>query len=106
MRALKQFYLNTAKRLYSLLLDYIAGQSVSGEVKVKKEVFKYISEDQNIYNAFMLLAIMITQLLSSLQNMEKVVKDTVSEYQLNDLEEKDLENIGQKERKLVERKHD
>jgi hypothetical protein len=79
------------------LLDYILNQAVANpfDVKSKKEVFKHISEqsDQNIYNSFMLLGLMMAQLLSSLQNMEKVVKDTVAEYQNSYLEERDLEAI-------------
>ncbi|CDW75065.1 UNKNOWN [Stylonychia lemnae] len=90
--------------------NYIMNNAVTSpaEVKFKKDVFKYISEqsDQNIYNSFMLLGILLSQILSSLQNMERIVKDTVLNYQRNYLEERDLENISNKDRKLIERKHD
>eukprot|EP00347_Sterkiella_histriomuscorum_P013600 403364097 len=110
LRALKLFYINNSKRLYSLLLDYIQSQCVNNqqEVKFKKDVFKFISDqsDQNIYNAFMLLAIIMSQVLSSLQNMERIVKDTVVDYQKNQLEDRDSEGISQQEKKLLERKHE
>lgn len=54
----------------------------------------------------MLLSIVITQVLSSLLNMEKIVKDTVLEHQRLFIEEKEAENIGSKEKKLIERKHE
>jgi hypothetical protein len=61
LRALKLFYVNTAKRFYSLLLDYVLNAAVQNmsEVKAKKEAFKYIDTDSNIYNAFLLLALIM-----------------------------------------------
>lgn len=110
LRALKLFYINNSKRLYSLLLDYILSTSVlnQSDVKFKKDVFKYISEqsDQNIYNSYMLLALIMSQILSSLLNMERIVKDTVLDYQKDQLEERDLDSISSKDRKLLERKHE
>lgn len=38
--------------------------------------------------------------------MERIVKDTVIEYHKNILEERDLDNISQKDRKLLERKNE
>ena len=46
LRVLKQFYINNSKKLYTNLLDWMLANAVAspGDVKVKKEVFKHISE--------------------------------------------------------------
>ncbi len=46
LRLLKQFYLNNAKKLYTQLLDFVLQQAISNpsEIKIKKEVFKFINE--------------------------------------------------------------
>jgi hypothetical protein len=58
LRVVKQFYINNAKKLYNSLLDWMLANTVAnpGEVKVKKEVFKHITEqsDQNIYTCLLL----------------------------------------------------
>jgi hypothetical protein len=58
LRVVKQFYINNAKKLYNSLLDWMLANTVvnPGEVKVKKEVFKHITEqsDQNIYTCLLL----------------------------------------------------
>ena len=46
LRVLKQFYLNSSKKLYASLLDWCLATAVHNpaEVKVKKEVYKHINE--------------------------------------------------------------
>ena len=77
------------------MLDYLSSQCINNaqELKFKKDVFKFISDqsDQNVYNAFLLFSIIIIQVLSSLFYLERIVKDSVIEYQRQVLEEKDLE---------------
>ncbi len=66
LRALKLFYINNSKRLYSLLTDYLLQTLVTNplEVKAKKEVFKYVSApddpQQALFSAFMLLALLMS----------------------------------------------
>ena len=38
--------------------------------------------------------------------MERIVKDTVIDYQKNQLEDRDSDGISSKEKKLLERKHE
>ncbi len=108
---LKQFYVNSAKKLYTCLLDWCLQTAVAnpGEVKVKKEVFKHITEqtDQNVYSCLLLQALIITQVINSLSDMENLIKDTVAEHQAKEIEDKVAQEgaaWSQKERKLMERR--
>ena len=69
LRALKLFYLNHSKKFYTLMVDYLIATAVpnQSEVRIRKEVFKFIDTDSNVFNAFLLLALIMVQLLSSLQ---------------------------------------
>ena len=61
-----------------------------GEVKVKKEVFKHITEqsDQNIYTCVLLQSLLFTQVMTSLAELDELIRDAVSEYQAHELEDK------------------
>lgn len=85
MRNLKTFYFNNYKKLYQQFLDYLLQLAVppADTVKVpKKEVFKLITEQgtQNVYNSFVLLALLHTQLLQGLQSVEQIVKEALGDF--------------------------
>lgn len=110
LRVLKQFYINNGKKLYAQLLDYIMMNAVANqgaEVKSKKEVFKYVNEqsDQNLYNCMILLALLVTQLLTSLSSLEMIAKDAVSEHQKREAEERSSD-MSQKEKMIMDRRHE
>lgn len=92
LRVVKQFYINNAKKLYNSLLDWMLAYAVvnPGEVKVKKEVFKHITEqsDQNIYTCLLLQSLLFTQVMTSLAELDELIRDAVSEYQAHELEDK------------------
>ena len=92
LRVVKQFYINNAKKLYNSLLDWMLAYTVvnPGEVKVKKEVFKHITEqsDQNIYTCLLLQSLLFTQVMTSLAELDELIRDAVSEYQAHELEDK------------------
>ncbi len=52
-----------------------------GDIKIKKEVFKFINEqsDQNVYTCILLIATINCQVMTSLSEIEKVVKEAVTE---------------------------
>lgn len=83
LRLLKQFYLNNAKKLYTSLIDYVLQHAIAtpAEVKIKKEVFKFINEqsDQNVYTCLTLQATVMCQVMTSLSEIEEVVREAVSE---------------------------
>ena len=113
LRVLKQFYINSSKKLYTNLLDWMLGNAVAtpADVKVKKEVFKHITEqsDQNIYTCLLLQSLLFTQVMTSLGELDELIREAVTEYQARELEEKMSQSgseISQKERKLMERRQE
>jgi hypothetical protein len=82
MLAFKHAYINNSKRLYSLFLEFLLANVISNpsEVKSKKECMKYLDSDSNIFNSFLLIALILVQMLTSLLQIERVAKETVNEY--------------------------
>ena len=81
LRLSKQLLLNTAKKLYGNLLDWILQVAVANpqEVKVKKEVFKHVNEqsDQNVYTCLLMLAVMVIQVVSGMEEIEGLVTQVI-----------------------------
>jgi len=108
LRLCKSLMLNSAKKLYGQLLDWILMVAVANpqEVKVKKEVFKQVNEqsDQNTYTCLLMLAVMVVQVVTAIEEVEALVTQVVVSWQERELEEKAA--MSQKERKLMERRHE
>jgi hypothetical protein len=60
------------------------------EVKVKKEVFKHVNEvsDQHVYTCMLMLAVMVTQVVGAMEEVERMVMDVVSGWQEREVAEK------------------
>jgi len=124
LRIIKQFYINNSKKLYQSLLDFILANSIpsQAEIKVKKEVFKHLEDfgggdTQHVYNSFLLLALLLTQILLSLCAVEDLVKQAAAEAHERDhhsLQRQDDNHnnhggIGMltlNDKKMIDRKHD
>ena len=91
-----------------MLLDYVLTEvsKNSSEAKKKKDIFKSIQSDSNVFNSILLLALIKVQLLCSLQHMERIVREAVKEYQAQKLEGKDYESLSQKEQKILDKENE
>ena len=58
---LKNFFLQISKTIYKQFIEFIIANIVPNihEIKVKKEAFKFIDSDTNIYNSFILLTLIL-----------------------------------------------
>ncbi len=102
MRALNTFYTNNSKRFYSLMLDHTMTQ-VRGDVK-KKEIFFFIQNEEVLYNAFLVQALIFTAIMSSIVQIDNHIAETLSDYQKQQNEVN--EDLPPKEKMVLQKKLD